>query len=116
MTTNELIACEQALLFGRVHETSLARMRERAAKPRGAEESSSGPRSHVLARLASLAQIGELARRLMNSVQVTQNEQYCGQQNTISRSVMECKDLVKYLGVERSDFAKYLLTFLSLHR
>ena len=35
-------------------ETSLARTRERAAKPR----------SRVLARLASLAQIGELARRL----------------------------------------------------
>ena len=47
-------------------ETSLARTRERAAKPRGAEERSlsSAPRSHVLARLASLAQIGELARRL----------------------------------------------------
>ena len=35
-------------------ETSLARTRERAAKPRGAEERP----------LASLAQIGELARRL----------------------------------------------------
>ena len=41
-----------ALLFGRVKRVS------RAAKPRGA------PRSRVLARLASLAQIGELARRL----------------------------------------------------
>ena len=38
-------------------EASLARTRERAAKP---------PRSRVLARLASLAQIGELARRLPN--------------------------------------------------
>ena len=38
-------------------ETSLARTRERAAKPRGAEERRE-------ARLASLAQIGELARRL----------------------------------------------------
>ena len=37
-------------------EASLARTRERAAKPRGA-----APRSRVLARLA---QIGELARRL----------------------------------------------------
>ena len=42
------IACEQALLFGRVKRVS----RERA------------PRSRVLARLASLAKIGELARRL----------------------------------------------------
>ena len=39
-------------------ETSLARTREGAAKPRGAF------RSRVLARLSSLAQIGELARRL----------------------------------------------------
>ena len=38
-------------------EASLARTRERAAKPRAL-------RSHVLARLASLAQIGELARGL----------------------------------------------------
>ena len=39
------VACEQALLFGRVKRAS-------------------APRSRVLARLASLAQIGELARRL----------------------------------------------------
>ena len=39
-------------------DTSLARTRERAAKPRRA------PRSRVLARLTSLAQIAELARRL----------------------------------------------------
>ena len=37
-------------------EASLAKTRERAAKPRGP--------SLVLSRLASLAQIGELARRL----------------------------------------------------
>ena len=43
-------------------ETSLARTRERAAKPRGAEKKA--PRSRVLARLASIAQIGELAGRL----------------------------------------------------
>ena len=40
------VACEQALLFGRVKRAS-------------------APRSRVLARLASLAQIGELARRLL---------------------------------------------------
>ena len=40
-------------------ETSLARTRERAAKPRGALC------SRVLARLTLLAQIGELARRLL---------------------------------------------------
>ena len=40
-------------------ETSLARTRERAAKPRGVEEMRE-------ARLASLAEIGELARRLPN--------------------------------------------------
>ena len=42
------LACEQALLFGRAS-------RERASE---------GPRSRVLERLALLAQIGELARRL----------------------------------------------------
>ena len=41
-------------------ETGLTRTREREATPRGAE----APRSRVLAKLASLAQIGELARRL----------------------------------------------------
>ena len=45
-------------------EASLARTCERAAKPRGAEERPSAPRSRVLARLTLLAQIGELARRL----------------------------------------------------
>ena len=48
---SQRIACEQALLFERVKQAS----RERAA-----------PRLLVLARLASLAQIGELARRLYN--------------------------------------------------
>ena len=46
------IACEQALLF-LASEASLARTRERGAA-----------RSRVLARLVSLAQIRELARRL----------------------------------------------------
>ena len=48
------VACEQALLFG---QASLARTLSSA--PRGF-----AARSRVLARLASLAQIGELARRL----------------------------------------------------
>ena len=43
------------------NETSLARTSERAARPRGA------PRLRVLARLASLAQIGVFARRLFYS-------------------------------------------------
>ena len=50
------IACEQALLFGRVKLVS----RERAGERRSREG-----RSRVLARLDSLAQIGELARRLI---------------------------------------------------
>ena len=49
-----LVACEQALLFGRVKRVS----RERASGRRSRE----GPRP--LTRLASLARIGELARRL----------------------------------------------------
>ena len=48
-------------------EASLARTRERAAKPRGA------PRSRVLARLTSPTQIGELARRLQFEVLLGQN-------------------------------------------
>ena len=48
-TLTLLLACEQALLFGRA---------KRAARERASE------RRSVLARLASLAQIGELARRL----------------------------------------------------
>ena len=48
------IACEQALLFGQVKRVS----RERASEgPRGF-----AARSRALARLVSLAQIGELAR------------------------------------------------------
>ena len=47
---NRSIACEQVLLFGRVKRV----LRERASEPR----------SRVLARLASLAQVGELACRL----------------------------------------------------
>ena len=52
-----LLACEQALLIW-ASEASLARTRERGA-PRDF-----AARSRVLARLVSLAQIGELARRL----------------------------------------------------
>ena len=51
------LACEQALLFGRVKRVSRERTSERRSL-------SSAPRSRVLARLTSLAQIGELARRL----------------------------------------------------
>ena len=44
---------------------SLVKMRVRAAKPRGEGKGVLSPsRSRVLGRLASLAQIGELARRL----------------------------------------------------
>ena len=55
------VACEQALLFGQAKRAS----RERASEgpiqaPRGFTA-----RSHVLATLVSLAQIGELARRLV---------------------------------------------------
>ena len=50
------LAREQALLFGRVKRVS----QERASKRR----SRKGQASRVLARLTSLAQIGELVRRL----------------------------------------------------
>ena len=53
-----LIACEQALLFGQAKRASRERASEGPA-PRGF-----AARSRVPARLASLAQIGELARRL----------------------------------------------------
>ena len=52
------LACEQGLLFGRAKQAS----RERSA-PRGF-----AARSRVLARLALLVQIGDLARRLATSV------------------------------------------------
>ena len=53
------IACEQALLFGQAKRAS----RERASEgPRGFAAG-----SRVLARLVSLAQIGELARRLLKT-------------------------------------------------
>ena len=51
------IACEQALLFGRVKRIS----RELASERRSRE---GPPRSRGLARFTSLAQIGELARRV----------------------------------------------------
>ena len=52
-----LLACEQALLFGQAKQAS----RERACEaPRDFSA-----RSRFLVRLASLAQIGELARRLL---------------------------------------------------
>ena len=50
------LACEQALLVGQANRASRERARE---GPRGL-----AARSRVFARLASLAQIGELARRL----------------------------------------------------
>ena len=52
----ETLACEQALLFGRVKRVSLERVNGRQS------------RSRFLARFASLAQIGELASRLSNSL------------------------------------------------
>ena len=68
------LACEQALLFGRVKRVSRESASERQSRE-GQKKGeiykrslqtllSSAPRSCVLARLASLAQIGELACRL----------------------------------------------------
>ena len=59
------LACEQALLFGRVKRVS----RERASERRSREGPAKGrpPRSCVLARLTSLNQKGELARRLLKN-------------------------------------------------
>ena len=55
------LACEQALLFRRVKRV----LGKRASDRRSREGQRKGaPRSRVLARLASLAQVGELARRL----------------------------------------------------
>ena len=51
-------------------EASLARTRERAAKPRAL-------RSRVLERLASLDQIGELARRLDENKMHRLSEEFC---------------------------------------
>ena len=54
-----ILACEQALLFGQAKRASRERASEGPA-PRGF-----AARSHVLATLVYLAQIGELARRLV---------------------------------------------------
>ena len=53
----KMLACEQALLFGRV---------KRVSRERTSERWSTSFDSRVLARLISLAQIGKLARRLQN--------------------------------------------------
>ena len=77
-STRDNLACEQALLFGRVKRVSRERARgtfftfcgvsgvEMKIYERSLQALlSSAPRSRVLARLATLAQIGELARRLV---------------------------------------------------
>ena len=53
------VACEQALLFGRVKHVSRERASERRSREgqRKGPSAPSAPRSRVLARLASLAQI-----------------------------------------------------------
>ena len=58
MTTTIYLACKQALLLG---EQSESRENARDSAPRGFAAC-----SRVLARLASLAQTGELARRLLS--------------------------------------------------
>ena len=55
----EGIACEQALLFGRVRRVS----RERVSEGLIREGRGKAPRSRIFARFALLAQIGQLTRR-----------------------------------------------------
>ena len=60
LISRKLLACEQALLFGQTKRASGERASEGPRRaPRGF-----AARSRVLARLVSLVQIGELARRL----------------------------------------------------
>ena len=59
-TISFYLGCEQALLFGQAKRASREREGLLSAAPRGF-----AARSRVLARLVSLAQIGELARRLL---------------------------------------------------
>ena len=69
MVSRKTVACEQALLFGRAKRAAReARERRREGRV-GGEKGLSAPRgfaarSCVLVRLTSLAQTGELARRL----------------------------------------------------
>ena len=59
-----MLACEQALLFRQAKRVS----QERTSERRSHEGQRKGPpRSRVIARLASLAQIEELARRLRHT-------------------------------------------------
>ena len=75
------IACEQALLFGQAKRAS----RERASEGRRGFAA----RSRALARLVSLAQIGELARRLLkthHSAQFRVQMYHHGEQQEINSS------------------------------
>ena len=58
MSPMSVVACEQALLFGQAKRAS----RERASE--GPPTRDFAARSRVLARIVSLAQIGEVARRI----------------------------------------------------
>ena len=60
-----MLACEQALLFRQAKRVSQERTSER--RSREGQRKGLPPRSRVIARLASLAQIEELARRLRHT-------------------------------------------------
>ena len=58
------LACEQALHLGDIVKSTRARGTREETRLRGAAPRGFAARSRVRARLASLAQIGELAHRL----------------------------------------------------
>ena len=61
-----MLACEQALLFRQAKRVSQERTSERRSRE-GQRKGPRPPRSRAIARLASLAQIEELARRLRHT-------------------------------------------------
>ena len=62
-----MLACEQALLFRQAKRVSQERTSERRSREGQRKGPPPPPRSRVIARLASLAQIEELARRLRHT-------------------------------------------------
>ena len=80
--------CEQALLFGRVKRVS----RERASE--------GWSREGLLERLASLAQIGELARRLCPRIPKSHEQMYSGIQVPLTKNPDSVKLESVILGME----------------
>ena len=90
------LACEQALLFGQAKRAS----RERASEGPFLCPSGFAACSRVLARLVSLAQIGELARRLSGNEHINETVKKASKRLyflvQLKRAKLPCRDLVLF--------------------